>query len=151
MTKVWYTVNVKSMQIDESGNAKQITDPYIVDAVSCTEAEAIVTKNLEETMRDVDYTIEGIIKTKIADIFEYHEDNDYYYKFKISYSDLDASSGKEKKVTQFILVSANDLSQALHRLEDELSTMLVPCKILKAEETNIRAVYHYQEREPEYR
>ncbi len=124
----WFICKVKYLKIDEQGNAKQITEPYIVDAVSFTEAESRIYKEMEQRVPGADFTIADISRSNFEDIF-YYEDADTLYKCKVTYSDLDTQNQKEKKVSKYMLVSANNIKEAYERLEDKLSTMIVPYEI----------------------
>lgn len=124
----WFICKVKYLKIDEQGNAKQTTEPYIVDAVSFTEAESRIYKEMEERVPGAEFTIADISRSNFEDIF-YYEDAQALYKCKVTYSDLDTKSQKEKKISKYMLVSANDIKEAYERLEDKLSTMIVPYEI----------------------
>lgn len=124
----WFVCKVKYLKIDEQGNAKQITEPYIVDAVSFTDAESRIYKEMEQRVPGGDFTIADISRSNFEDIF-YYEDSDILYKCKVTYSDLDTKNQKEKKVVKYMLVTANNIKEAYERLEDKLSTMIVPYEV----------------------
>ncbi len=124
----WFVCKVKYLKIDEQGNAKQITEPYIVDAVSFTDAESRIYKEMEQRILGADFTIADISRSNFEDIF-YYEDSDILYKCKVTYSDLDTKNQKEKKVVKYMLVTANNIKEAYERLEDKLSTMVVPYEV----------------------
>ncbi len=124
----WFVCKVKYLKIDEQGNAKQITEPYIVDAVSFTDAESRIYKEMEQRIAGGDFTIADISRSNFEDIF-YYEDSDILYKCKVTYSDLDTKNQKEKKVVKYMLVTANNIKEAYERLEDKLSTMIVPYEV----------------------
>lgn len=46
MSAIWYECKVKYRKTDETGGQKVLTEPYLVDAVSYTEAE----KRINEEM-----------------------------------------------------------------------------------------------------
>ncbi|MCB0478837.1 MAG: DUF4494 domain-containing protein [Crocinitomicaceae bacterium] len=119
----WYTVKVKYIKQFEDGRLKSVTEPYLVDAVSFTEAEARIYEELAPSIRG-EFAINGIAKTDYADIFHY-DDADEWYKCKVTYISVDADSGKEKKISQNFLVSAHSVKEAYARLEESLSGMMV--------------------------
>lgn len=123
----WYTVKVKYTKQMEDGTLKRVTEPYLLDAVSFTDAEARIYEELGEQIRG-EFLVTGISKTDYADIFHY-EDADYWYKCKVTYVSVDADSGKEKKVSNNFLVTAANVKEAFERIEESLESMLVSFEI----------------------
>lgn len=94
---MWFTTKVRYEKTRENGSLKTITEPYLVDALSFTEAEARITnemmpytsgafsvsavnlnqaaKNLAEGMRGTvsDYEVASIVKTPIVDAYKIAE------------------------------------------------------------------------------
>lgn len=137
----WFTVKVKYIKQLEDGRLKSVTEPYLVDATSFTEAEARIYEVVGETVRG-DFQIKGIAKTEYADIF-YYEDSDEWHKCKLTYVSVDADSGKEKKITSNFLVTAETVHQAYDRIKESLSDMTVTFEIPAITLTNIVEVIPY--------
>lgn len=91
----WFTVKVKYTKQLEDGRLKRVTEPYLVDAVSFTDAEARIYEEIGSSVQG-EFSITGISKTDFADIF-YYEDAEDWYKCKLTYISVDADSGKEKR------------------------------------------------------
>lgn len=123
----WFTVKVKYTKQLEDGRLKRVTEPYLVDAVSFTDAEARIYEEIGSSVQG-EFSITGISKTDFADIF-YYEDAEDWYKCKLSYISVDADSGKEKKVSHNYLVTAHDLKQAYERIQESMSEMLVSYEV----------------------
>jgi hypothetical protein len=121
--RTWFESTVKYARENEQGMLKNITEKYLVDAVSFTECEAIIYDRLASQIRG-DFQVTAISKTNIVDVF-FYEDADVWFKAKIQYMVADSDSGKEKKVTQYMLVTAADVPQAHERIQESLSNMLV--------------------------
>jgi hypothetical protein len=49
---MYFTVSVKTSHTDDKGKVKKTTERYLVDAMSVTEAEARVTKALQDSVTD---------------------------------------------------------------------------------------------------
>lgn len=62
----YYKCSVKVEIIDENGKAKKRSDDYIVKAITPTDVEAKIQKELE----GLDFEIRSITTTKIVDIIE---------------------------------------------------------------------------------
>jgi hypothetical protein len=125
--RTWFLCKVKYAKENEEGLLKNISEQYLVDAVSFTEAEAILYDRLASQIRG-DFQVTGISKSNIVDVF-FYENSDIWYKCKISYLVADADSGKEKKVTQYMIVTAEDVKNAYDRIQESLSNMLVSFRI----------------------
>lgn len=123
----WYTIKVKYTKQLEDGRLKRVTEPYLVDAVSFTDAEARIYEEIGTAVKG-EFLITGISKTEFADIF-YYEDSEDWYKCKLTYVNLDADSGKEKKVSQNFLVTAKNVKDAYDRIGESMKDMLVTYEI----------------------
>jgi hypothetical protein len=140
--KIWFTCKVKYGKQLEEGGMKQVTETYLVDAVSYTDAESRIYAAMEQYIHG-EFQITAIAKTNIGDVINY-EDSDYWYKCKGSYSTVDADSEKEVKVVTYFLVCAEDSKQAIERVEDNLSSMLVPFEIPAVTKTTLVDVFPYE-------
>jgi hypothetical protein len=140
--RTWYQVRVKYAKENEEGLLKAISEQYLVDAVSFTECEAIIYDRLGSQIRG-DFQVTHIAKSNIVDLF-FYEDQDVWFKAKIQYIVADGDSGKEKKVTQYMLVTAKDVPQAHERIQESLSNMLVSFQVPDVVETKIIEVFPFE-------
>lgn len=143
--RTWFLCKVKYAKENEEGLLKNISEQYLVDAVSFTEAEAILYDRLASQIRG-DFQVTGISKSNIVDVFHYAE-SDIWYKCKISYLVADADSGKEKKVNQYMIVTADDVKNAFDRIQESLSNMLVSFRIPDIVESPIMEVFPFEKDE----
>ena len=143
--KVWYSCKVKHTRIVEDGSQKQVTDTFLVDAVSYTDAEKRIYEAMEQDAQG-EFAVTTISKTTISEVVNY-DDADTWFKCKVSYSTVDAASEKETKITTYFLVSAENVKQAYERVDDNLSSMLVPFEVPSITLTNFVEVYPYNEEE----
>ncbi len=123
----WFTIKVKYTKQLEDGRLKRVTEPYLVDAISFTDAEARIYEEVGTNIKG-EFLITGISKTDYADIF-YYEDADDWYKCKLTYVSVDADSGKEKKVSNNFLVTASSVKEAYERIKESLSDMTVTFEV----------------------
>ncbi|RXG15235.1 putative protein DUF4494 [Leeuwenhoekiella aestuarii] len=131
MSVTWYECKVKYAKFDEaSGLRKLKTEPFLVDAVSYTEAE----KRITEEMRPFLNEGEGMLITniKVANFAEVHpfENADRWFKAKVSLIAFDEQSGKERKTNEYLLVQANDVKEAfentVHAMKDTMGEYSIP-------------------------
>lgn len=137
----WFLVNVKYVKQLEDGRLKRVTEPYLIDAVSFGDAEEKAYKKIGENVRG-EFLITGIKIDNYADIFEYDDYNDWY-KCQLQYVSVDADSGKEKKVKNNFLVTANSVEEATRRIKESLSDMTVQYEVLGTVLTPIVEVLPY--------
>ena len=123
----WFTVKVKYTKQLDNGALKRVSEPYLLAAMTFTDAEARIYEELGAVIRG-EFNVTGIAKTEIHDIFAY-DDADVWYKCKVRYDNLDADTEKTQKVNQNFLVSASSVKEAFERIEDSLSTMMVDFEI----------------------
>ena len=140
--RTWFLCKVKYAKENEEGLLKSISEQYLVDAVSFTEAEAILYDRLGSQIRG-DFQVTSISKSNIVDVF-YFEDADQWYKCKITYLIADGDNGKEKKVTQYMIVTAEDVRQAYDRIQESLSNMLVSFRVPDITESPIMEVFPFE-------
>lgn len=145
--RTWFTAKVKYAKENEEGLLKQISEQYLVDAVSFTECEAILYDRLGSQIRG-DFQVTAISKSNIVDVF-FYEDTDNWFKAKITYLVADGESGREKKVTQYMLVTAVDVPQAHERIQESLSNMLVSFQVPDVVKSPIVEVFPYEKEETE--
>ncbi len=136
----WYLGKIRYQKEEESGKLKTINETYLVDALSYTEAEARLYKQIVTGASD--FTVNSITRMRLADLFTF-EEGEKWFKAKVVYYSIDEKSGKEKKVTNYMLLNAEDITQALERITDSLRTMLVPYETTDLNLTTILDVFPY--------
>ena len=141
----YFFAKVSFLRQQNDGTIKKESEQYLVDAMSFTETEARVIKEVGESVRELYF--DSIAHSPIQEVVSYG-DTDLWFKCKVVYKDVDPDSGKEKKTTLYILVNANDVNEAYDRCKDHLKSMLVPFEIPKVEETAICEIYQYEKPVP---
>jgi hypothetical protein len=81
--KTWFTCKIKYQQEQENGKIAKISESYLIDAVSYTEAEARIYQELGSIIRG-EFQVTAITQSRIVDIFHY-DDNDVWYQCKVTY------------------------------------------------------------------
>lgn len=119
----WFTVKVKYTKHMDDGSFKRVSEPYLLAAMTFTDAEARIYDELASSIRG-EFTVTNIARTDYHDIFHY-EDSDVWYKCKVMYESAADDSEKKKKVTQNFLVSAHSVKEAYERILESLGSMMV--------------------------
>ena len=140
----WFEAKVKYMKTDQEGHASKATEGYLVDALTYTEAEAVIVKNMQDVVSG-EYVLASLKKSNISEIvWSEDENDDRWYKAKVVIMDIDAISGKEKSTPRYFLVAAHNIDIALKNLKENLSTFSVDCEISSVSDTNFMDVYRYE-------
>lgn len=137
----WIEVKVRYEKMTESGKTVKVTDPYLVDALSCTEAEARVVEEITPFVND--FNVLSVNKTKISEIF-WDETGDRFYKVKVNFITIDEKSAVEKRTASYILVQASTFADALANFNNGMKGTMANYEIESITETKIVEVYRYR-------
>lgn len=137
----WFECKVSYEKMMENGVQKKVTEPYLVDALSFTEAEARIIEQMKPYITG-DFTVTDIKRAKLAELF-FNETGDRYYKIKVFFITLDEKSGAEKKTAVQMLVQASDLKEAISVLEEGMKSSMADYNIASVMETMIMDVFPF--------
>jgi hypothetical protein len=113
------------MKVSQSGNEQMATESFLLDAVSYTDAETRIIRLMQQQVRGGEFTIVDIKKSRIAEVFPF-ENGEWWFKATINLVTVDEEAGKEKKVKTYYLIMADDIKEALARLEESLNYLVIP-------------------------
>ena len=141
----WFKVKVKYTKQLESGSFKRVSEPYLLSAMTFTDAEARIYEELGSFIRG-EFSVMGITREDIQDIFQY-DDADTWFKCKISYDNIDDDGDKKRTVTQNFLVSAKTVKDSYERIEESLETLMLDYQIISIIASPIVEIFPYKEEE----
>lgn len=141
MSTTWYECKVKYRKLNDSGVQKVVTEPYLVDALSYTEAETRINEEMSAYISE-EFKITNI---KIANFAEIHpfENSDRWFKSKVSLIAYDEESGKERKTNLYLLVQANDVKEAFDNTNATLNGTTSDYSIPAISESPIMDVFPF--------
>ena len=126
-----------------TGMQKVKTEPFLVDAVSYTEAESRITEEMSVYLSDSDeITITNIRVANYAEIHPF-ENSDRWFKSKVSLIAFDEESGKERKTNQYLLIQANDVKEAYENTESVMKDTMGEYTIPAIAESPVMDVFPY--------
>lgn len=137
----WFQCNVSYEKTMENGLLQKVTESYLVDALSFTEAEARFIKEVSPFITG-EFTVSDIKRAKISEIFE-DETGDRWFKAKVQFVHLDEKSGAEKKVSCFMLIQACDLRTAVANLDKGMKGTMADYVIYSITETPIMDIFTF--------
>lgn len=132
----YYEVKVRYERMEED-RRKRVTETYLVNALSVTEAEFMANKELQPYVSHGDVEIVSVSASKYCELLLNEED--YYYKAKVEVRRLNEKSGRVYKAsTLSLLINANNMDSAYvlckrrigESLEDFKLTSISECPIV---------------------
>lgn len=123
----------------DNGMMKKVNEPYLVDALTFTEAEARIIEELKPRISG-DYSVASEKKTKISEVF-FNETGDRWYLVKVNMITYDERTEKEKKTMQQMLVQAVDIDDALDKFKEGMKGTMSDMEIAAVQETLIMDVF----------
>ena len=139
----WFTVKVKYTKQLENGTFKRVSEPYLLAAMTFTDAEARIYEELGSSIRG-EFQVTGIARTDLHDIFQY-DDAEQWFKCKVTYDRLDEDGEKAKTISQNFLVSAAQVKEAYERIEESLATLMIDFNVVSITASPIVEIFPYRE------
>jgi hypothetical protein len=140
--QTWFESKVKYKKVLESGSEQMVTENFLLDAVSFTDAETRMIQKMQEMVKGGEFSVMDIKKSKIAEIFEY-ENGEWWYKVTVNMVTIDEEAGREKKLRAYYLIMADDINEALKRLDESLSYLVIPYVVTAIAVSTIVDVFPY--------
>lgn len=135
----WFECKVRYDKMMENGVVKKVTEPYLVDALSFTEAESRI---IEEQTPSIsgDFSVSAVKRTKISEIF-WDDSADKWYLVKVAFVTIDEKTAVEKKTSTLILTAGNDLKDAYDNFMAGMEGTMADFEIQSIAETPLMDVY----------
>ena len=137
----WFQCNVNFEKMLEHGMQKKVTEPYLVDALSFTEAEARIIEEIRPFITG-EFTVTDIKRAHLSEIF-FNENGDRYYKIKVYFITLDEKSGAEKRTAAQMLSQACTLKEAITVLEEGMKGTMADYRIASVTETQLMDIFPF--------
>ena len=135
----WFECKVKYDKLADNGQQKTVTEPYLVDALSFTEAEARIIEEITPFISG-EFKVTAVKRTNIVEIF-WNEAGDRWYKVKVNFITIDEKTAVEKKTANFIMVQAEDFKSAFENFMAGMKGTMSDFEIASITETLIMDVY----------
>ena len=149
-TANWFECKIRYEKTVEDGTQKPVTEMYVVDALSFSEAEERITEEVSAYVSG-SFDVKDIKKAAFGEIFFSDDSNaDRWFKTKLQFIILDEKSGKEKKSSVNFLVQAGTFREALSNIEEGMKGTMQDYVISSINETTIMDVFEYKKSTPEF-
>ena len=137
---LYIETKIRYDKVMENGISKKVTEPYLVDALSFTEAEARIIEE-QSPFISGEFSVSAVKKTNIAEIFR-DSTGDRWYNCKLAFITIDEKTAQEKRSNSHILVQASDFRNAYENLIDGMKGTMADFEVVSISETPIMDVYN---------
>ena len=135
----WFECKVKYVRMLETGMQKAVNEPYLVDALSFTEAESRITEEMAPFISG-EFTVSAVKREKLSEVF-YDETGDKWYKVNYHIITVDEKTAVEKKTSVTTLVQAANFQAALDNFMEGMKGTMADFEIASITETAIMDVF----------
>lgn len=142
---LYIETKIRYDKVMENGISKKVTEPYLVDALSFTEAEARIIEE-QSPFISGEFSVSAVKKTNIAEIFR-DSTGDRWYNCKLAFITIDEKTAQEKRSNSHILVQASDFRNAYENLIDGMKGTMADFEVVSISETPIMDVYAHKSTE----
>ena len=140
ITSTWFECAVKYGRTTEEGSEKKVTETYVVEALSFTEAEAKITGEMDPYTSG-ELEIKKIAPMTVSEIFFSENDkDDSWFKCKLAFITIDEKTDKEKRSAVSYLIQADSLMTALDYIMQEMGKTSIDYVASNISETKIMDV-----------
>lgn len=127
----------------EDGSEKVVTESYIVEALSCTEAEASIIKEMAIYSHG-ETKVPSTKKANFNEIFfSDKDDDDKWFSAKLQFITIDEKTDKEKRSNVVYLVQSKSLARALRYIDEVMGKSMLDYDIVSLSETKIIDVFEH--------
>ncbi len=150
-TADWFECKIRYEKTMEDGLEKKVTETYVVDALSFTEAEQRIIEEMSSYISG-EFQVNDIKRAPYKEIFFSDEEMaDRWYKAKLQFITIDEKSEKEKRTAVNYLVQAGTLNGAVKNLDEVMGGTMIDYVIAAVAETALMDVFEYGKKEkPEF-
>ena len=153
-TANWFICKIRYAKTMEDGLNKKVTETYVVDALSFTEAEARIIEEMSAYISG-EFEVIEIDRAVFKEIFFMDWDNQSledrmqntdtrWYKSKLKFITIDEKTEKEKRSNVYYLVEGCSLESARRNIDEVMGGTMIDYSIASVSETPIMDVFEYK-------
>ena len=143
----WFECKIRYDKTMDDGKIRKVTETYMVDALTFTDAEKRILEEMEPYMSG-EYEVAGIRKARIVELMASNDANDdRWYRVKVAFITIDEKTDAEKRSNSTMLVQARDLKTAVANVEHGMAGTMVDYVLVSVNETAILDVFTYEKKD----
>lgn len=140
----WFDCKITyEKEVNQSGKMRKVSESYVVDAETFTDAEARIVELMESRGP---FIMDSVKKIRLYELFLDHK-SQRFYKSKVGFISLDEKAGVEKKKYVQMLVQADDIEEALEGIKKGMANTMSDYEIASITETVYMDVFPYEFKE----
>ena len=154
-TATWFECKIRYEKVMEDGLQKKVTESYVVDALSFSEAEERIIEEMSSYISG-EFDVSDIKKAAYKEVF-FSDDEmaDKWYKAKLQFITIDEKTEKEKRTSVNYLAQAGSFNGAVKNIDEVMGGTMIDYVIASVAETTIMDVFEYskvdkKDDKPEY-
>ena len=143
-TAQWFECKIRYDKVMEDGLQKKVTEAYVVDALSFSEAEERIIEEMSSYISG-EFDVADIKIASYKEIFFSDDDMaDKWFKAKLQFITIDERTEKEKRSTVNYLVQAGSFSGALKNINEVMGGTMIDYVVASMAETTMMDVFEYK-------
>ena len=145
-TAIWFECKIRYEKTMEDGLLKKVNEVYVIDALSFSEAEERITKEMSSYISG-EFEIVDVKIAPYREVF-FADDNlsDQWFKAKLSFITIDERGDKEKRTSVMYLVNAGNINHAIKNISEVMSGTMIDYVTTSISATKIFDVFEYSEK-----
>ena len=142
-TATFFECKIRYEKTMEDGLQKKVTEQYVVDALSFSEAEQRIIEEMSAYISG-EFEVTDVKKAQYKEVFfSDAENDDRYYKAKLAFITIDERTEKEKRSNVIYLVQAATLDGAVKNINEVMDGTMIDYEKSNIAETKIMDVFEY--------
>lgn len=143
-TAEWFECKIRYEKVMEDGLQKKVSENYVVDALSFSEAEERIIDEMSSYISG-EFDVMDIKKAPYKEIFFSDSDlADKWYKAKLQFITIDEKTEKEKRSSVNYLVQASSFNGAVKNIDEVMGGTMIDYVIFSVTETTLMDVFEYK-------
>lgn len=139
----WFECKIRYEKAMEDGTQKKVTEQYVVDALSFTEAESSIIEEMSSYISG-EFEVRDIKKAAYGEVFFSDAPSaDRWYKTKLQFITIDEKTEKEKRSNVNYLVHGSSLPNAVKSVDEVMGGTMIDYVISSIAETQIMDVFEH--------
>lgn len=127
----------------EDGSEKVVSEAYVVDALSFTEAESAIIDEMSVYVSG-ELKVSNLGKASYNEIlFSDVDDDDKFYTCKLQFITIDEKTEREKRSNVNYLVQAKSLARALRYIDEVMGKTMIDYDVIGLNETKLHDVFEH--------
>ena len=140
----WFECKIRYEKVMEDGLQKKVTESYVVDALSFSEAEERIIEEMSSYISG-EFDVADIKKASYREIFFADQDMaDKWYKAKLQFITIDEKTEKEKRSNVYYLINAGSFNGAVKNIDEVMGGTMINYVVASMSETTTMDVFEYK-------